>query len=165
MNPLIRLLRWWLNLFTIRSVLVWFVGAVIATVSTMAYYSRRPPGTVLSIVEDTELTHVQDGKLTLVLRVDRHRYCEAHTDRWLFREEKTGGGEFPLFYWIGPIPTPPIRLGENTYGLQLTIPPEWDMPGVYYTAWTTYHCEPGATMLNPAPTQTRPMPINTIAGQ
>ena len=150
----------WLSLFTASGVVCWIVGAALAVLGTSLWYSSRPPGTLISMTEDGSVSRSGDGKLILIVKVDRRRYCDSDTERWLMRQMDHDGQVVPVWRPIGNIPGPPTHLGDSTYALELDIPPEWDKPGTFYVARTNFHCGLGTALFDPQPTQTPPMPIN-----
>lgn len=159
-----RFFGWWLGLFNLRGVICWVIGAGIAVMGTMTYYDARPPGTLMSLGEDAAASISGDGKLLLLVKVDKHRFCPTETDRWLVHDiVLTDGKKVPRFHHIGQIPPPPVPLGEQEYVLDLDIPPGWDAKGTSYGSVSHYACGLGSTLFNPRAGQTGPIPINAAA--
>ncbi len=152
------LFAWWWSLFTPLGFVCWMVGFLIAAVGVSAWYSISPPNTVLSVTEDDGIAYVND-RIVLVIHLDRQRFCPSEIKRWIIQPVEINGVTMEQWFWVGNIPMPPVPVGNDVYSVSLPLPKGVQKGPAFYKSQTDYHCGLFANLLDPAPTQSREVPI------
>ena len=126
------------------------------------FVSTRPPGQIISIKDDGNVTMV-GGHFVLLVHTSKQRYCPENKQRWLFHKVLVGGKPTTFWLFVGSIPQPPIQIGEDYYGVELPLPAQADPGDWSYMSHTDYLCGMLHGLFGPAPSESPRIPLKVIS--